>query len=158
MIAWELRCAQGIVTESPPPESPPASLEDMELFYEHLERVLLASGFLDPAQPRHLMRRLRRLFNRARLDQNELNILRGILAAIAPGSGERAWRGTSASSDSVSGERDSQGTALSSDRGSGERAWRGTSAASDRERSRQGSNAPARCDPQEAGPVPGAEP
>jgi TrmH family RNA methyltransferase len=94
LIAWELRCAQGIAVEPPPPESPPATLEDMDLFYEHLQRVLLASGFLDPAQPRNLMRRLRRLFNRARLDQNELNILRGILAAVAPGSGERNWRGT----------------------------------------------------------------
>jgi TrmH family RNA methyltransferase len=94
LIAWELRCAQGIAVESAPPESPPATLEDMDLFYEHLQRVLLATGFLDPAQPRNLMRRLRRLFNRARLDQNELNILRGILAAVAPGSGERNWRGT----------------------------------------------------------------
>ena len=93
LIAWELRYAQGVTIESPPPESPPAGVEDMDLFYEHLQRVLLASGFLDPAQPRNLMRRLRRLFNRARLDQNELNILRGILAAVAPGSGERNWHG-----------------------------------------------------------------
>ncbi|MDH3351249.1 MAG: tRNA (cytosine(32)/uridine(32)-2'-O)-methyltransferase TrmJ, partial [Gammaproteobacteria bacterium] len=38
--------------------------------------------FLDPENPRHLMRRLRRLFIRARPDQNELNILRGILTAV----------------------------------------------------------------------------
>jgi TrmH family RNA methyltransferase len=93
IIAWELRAAQGISIDSPPPEAPPASAEDMDLFYEHLERVLIASGFLDTGNPRNLMRRLRRLFNRARLDQNELNILRGILAALAPGSGERTWRG-----------------------------------------------------------------
>ena len=62
------------------------------MLYEHLERVLTISGFLDPADPRHLMRRLRRLFNRTRLDENELNILRGILAAVAPGSGERNWQ------------------------------------------------------------------
>jgi TrmH family RNA methyltransferase len=93
LIAWELRYAQGVTIESPPPESPPASIEAMDLFYDHLQRVLLASGFLDPAQPRNLMRRLRRLFNRARLDENELNILRGILAAVAPGSGERSWTG-----------------------------------------------------------------
>ena len=61
----------------------------MELFYEHFERVLLASGFLNPQNPRHLMRRLRRLFNRAQVDENELNILRGILSAVAPGSGPR---------------------------------------------------------------------
>ncbi len=93
IIAWEIRCAEGVSVDAPAPEAPPASVEDMDLFYEHLQRVLLASGFLDPGNPRNLMRRLRRLFNRARLDQNELNILRGILAAVAPGSGERAWRG-----------------------------------------------------------------
>lgn len=96
IIAWELRCAQAIATETPPPESPPATIEDMDLFYEHLQRVLLASGFLDPGNPRRLMRRLRRLFNRARLDQNEVNILRGILAAVAPGSGKREWQGVAA--------------------------------------------------------------
>lgn len=93
LIAWELRAAQGPALDTPPPEAPPATIEDMELFYEHLQRVLLASGFLDPGNPRNLMRRLRRLFNRARLDRNELNILRGILAALAPGSGARAWDG-----------------------------------------------------------------
>jgi TrmH family RNA methyltransferase len=111
VIAWELRYAQGVAIEAPPAESPPAGVEDMDLFYEHLQRVLLASGFLDPAQPRNLMRRLRRLFNRARLDENELNILRGILAALAPGSGERTWQGTASSSDSGSGERGWQGRA-----------------------------------------------
>jgi TrmH family RNA methyltransferase len=99
ILAWELRCAQGIETSAPPPEAPPAELEDLELFYEHLQRVLLASGFLDPGNPRQLMRRLRRLFNRTRLDQNELNILRGILAALAPGSGERDWQGPGRTGD-----------------------------------------------------------
>jgi len=61
----------------------------MQYFYEHLERVLLASGFLDAGNPRHLMRRLRRVFNRAELDANELNILRGMLSALQPGSGKR---------------------------------------------------------------------
>jgi tRNA C32,U32 (ribose-2'-O)-methylase TrmJ len=54
----------------------------MERFYQHLERILVEIGFLDPAKPRHLMRRLRRLFNRAQPDQNEMNILRGILTAV----------------------------------------------------------------------------
>ncbi len=93
LLAWELRAAQGVAVAGPPPESPPATVEDMELFYEHLQRVLTASGFLDPGNPRNLMRRLRRLFNRTHLDQNELSILRGILATLAPGSGERHWRG-----------------------------------------------------------------
>jgi TrmH family RNA methyltransferase len=93
IVAWELRAAQRLPVPEPPVESRPATPEEMELLYEHLERVLVASGFLDPAQPRHLMRRMRRLFNRARLDENELNILRGMLAAVAPGSGERDWTG-----------------------------------------------------------------
>jgi tRNA/rRNA methyltransferase/tRNA (cytidine32/uridine32-2'-O)-methyltransferase len=60
----------------------PATADEMERFYTHLQNVLLESGFLDPNNPRHLMRRLRRLFNRALPDQHEINILRGILSAI----------------------------------------------------------------------------
>jgi len=61
---------------------PRASSEDLERFYAHLEAVLEQVRFLDPANPRKLMRRLMRLFNRSRLDNNELNILRGILTAV----------------------------------------------------------------------------
>jgi tRNA (cytidine32/uridine32-2'-O)-methyltransferase len=53
----------------------------MELFFVHLEQTLLDIKFLNPEQPKRLMMRLRRLFNRSRPDQNEINILRGILAA-----------------------------------------------------------------------------
>jgi TrmH family RNA methyltransferase len=60
----------------------PVSSEEMQRFYRHLEAVLQQLGFLDPANPRLLMRRLIRLFNRAAPDQNEMNILRGILTAI----------------------------------------------------------------------------
>jgi tRNA (cytidine32/uridine32-2'-O)-methyltransferase len=59
-----------------------ASDEDMQRFYHHMEEVLQLIGFLDPANPRRLMRRLMRLFNRAELDHNEMNILRGILTAV----------------------------------------------------------------------------
>lgn len=59
----------------------PATLEQMEGFYDHLLRALIALGFADPDQCRKLERRLRRLFNRARPDRTELNILRGILSA-----------------------------------------------------------------------------
>ena len=53
------------------PDAPLATSEDMEHFYTHLENVLTAARFLDPDNPRHLMRRLRRLFIRAKPDQNE---------------------------------------------------------------------------------------
>ena len=65
-----------------------ASFEAIEGFYAHLERNLAASGFLDPASPRRLMERLRRLFARGRLEQEEVNILRGILSAW-DGEGDR---------------------------------------------------------------------
>ena len=59
-----------------------ANSADMEHFYEHLEETLIYLGFHDPQNPRQLMNRLRRLFNRIRPDKMEISILRGILAAI----------------------------------------------------------------------------
>ena len=58
-----------------------ASNEEIELFYAHLNQVLLETGFLNPKNPKQLMRRLRTLFNRAQMDENEINIMRGILAS-----------------------------------------------------------------------------
>jgi TrmH family RNA methyltransferase len=84
LIAYELRFAQGDFKPPKAPEWPPATADEMELFYEHLERVLLKSGFLKPDDPRHLQRKLRRIFNRARLDDHEMQIMRGILAAVEP--------------------------------------------------------------------------
>ena len=59
-----------------------ATGEDVERFYEHLERVLVAVDFHDPGNPRHLMQRIRRLFGRIRIDVMEMNILRGMLTHI----------------------------------------------------------------------------
>lgn len=69
-------------------EGKPGSSEDMQRLYQHLEEVMLEIGFLKPANPRRLMRRLMRLFNRAGLDHNELNILRGILTAVQQSRGK----------------------------------------------------------------------
>lgn len=55
------------------------TVENLERFYLHLEQTLTDIEFLDPAAPRQLMARLRRLYGRVRLDEMELNILRGIL-------------------------------------------------------------------------------
>jgi len=63
----------------------PANQEDVQRFYEHLEETLIRIDFLDPEQPRKLMRRLRRLYNRAQPDEVEINILRGILTATDKG-------------------------------------------------------------------------
>ena len=83
VLTYELRVAS-MLDEGPAfeTEAPPATGEEMEHFYKHLEQVLEEISFLDPDNPRHLMRRLRRLFIRARPDQNEVSILRGILTAI----------------------------------------------------------------------------
>lgn len=56
--------------------------EDIERFYHHLEQTLLQTGFINPHHPGQIMGRLRRLFTRARIEQQELNILRGILTSI----------------------------------------------------------------------------
>jgi TrmH family RNA methyltransferase len=82
IVTYELRAAVTAALPEYEVDAPLASSADMEHFYAHLERTLTASGFLDPDNPRHLMRRLRRLFLRARPDQNELNILRGILTSM----------------------------------------------------------------------------
>lgn len=58
------------------------SVADMEQFYSHLFDTLVDIKFMDPEKPKLLRERLRRLFNRTRPDHNEMNILRGILAAI----------------------------------------------------------------------------
>jgi tRNA (cytidine32/uridine32-2'-O)-methyltransferase len=60
-------------------DAPPATQADLERFFVHLEETLSAIGFLNPAAPRQLMQRLRRLYGRLRLDEMEVNILRGIL-------------------------------------------------------------------------------
>jgi len=83
IMAYELRvAAQGFADiELAPPDWQPVDDEQMERLFEHLEQTLLDIRFLNPRQPKRLLARLRRLFNRARPDQNEINILRGILKA-----------------------------------------------------------------------------
>ncbi len=83
VLAYELWiAASGDSVAAPDPEFPLASDAEVERFYSHLEQVLLQTGFLDPDNPRLLVSRLRRLFGRVGLDQNEVNILRGILASV----------------------------------------------------------------------------
>jgi len=86
VVAYELRMAHlGLVdgTEQPDADEPVADSESMEHFFAHLERTLIELDFLDPENPRLLMRRLRRYFGRNRPVATELNILRGILTAAS---------------------------------------------------------------------------
>jgi tRNA (cytidine32/uridine32-2'-O)-methyltransferase len=90
LLAYELFMAR----EQPQPhvqlEQPLAPAGDVEHFYSHLHQVLNEIDFED--RTGHLMERLRRLFNRAQLDRNELNILRGILSAVQGRRGQSARR------------------------------------------------------------------
>jgi TrmH family RNA methyltransferase len=70
------------VPPAPALEVPLATATEMTRLYEHVEEVLDYIDFRDRTGGGYLMARIRRLFNRARLDQNEMNILRGILTAV----------------------------------------------------------------------------
>ncbi|NQY42098.1 MAG: RNA methyltransferase [Legionellales bacterium] len=59
-----------------------AEYHEMNLFYLHLEKVLKKIRFFHSSEPKKLMLKLRRLFNRASIEKSELNILRGILKSI----------------------------------------------------------------------------
>ncbi len=83
ILAYELYVAQSL--DKPPPGETKATdrvtADDMEGLYDHTERALVDIGYLDPDAPKLLMRRVRRLLNRAQPDRAELNILRGVLNA-----------------------------------------------------------------------------
>jgi len=84
VLGYEYMLARGTLplAASKEEDGTPATAEEMERLYEHIESAALETGFLDPANPKHLMRRIRRLFNRAQPDQNEVHILRGLLSAL----------------------------------------------------------------------------
>lgn len=85
LIAYELYVARLEAEPPPAPErdAPLASPEDMERLFAHLQQVMDEADFRDRTQSgTHLMHRIRRFFNRAELDGNEVNILRGILTAV----------------------------------------------------------------------------
>jgi tRNA/rRNA methyltransferase len=67
--------------DATPFASPVATLEEVEGLISHFETVMTATGFFNPEQPGRLLPKLRRLFGRVRLEKDEINILRGILAS-----------------------------------------------------------------------------
>jgi tRNA/rRNA methyltransferase len=69
-----------LVPDAAPPRH--ATQAQVEALFEHLERALVGIGFLDPRHPKKLMPRLRRLFARARLEDEEVAILRGVCTRI----------------------------------------------------------------------------
>jgi tRNA/rRNA methyltransferase len=59
-----------------------ATHEEIERFYAHLEKELMACGFLNPAQPKRFMQRVRRMFARMQLEHEEVKILRGVVRTL----------------------------------------------------------------------------
>jgi TrmH family RNA methyltransferase len=84
LVAYELFRARGArVSAAPPGAAPLASAADMQRLFEHFAQVLQEIDFRDRTQSgTHLMSRIRRFLQRAELDENEVNILRGILTAV----------------------------------------------------------------------------
>lgn len=97
LVAYEMRLALLEVRATPLAEigyaGEPATAEQIEAMFGHLQSGLEAIGFLDPASPKKLMPRLRRLLARSGLEREEVNILRGIakhMLAATQGQGARA--------------------------------------------------------------------
>lgn len=86
VIAYEVRMAM-LAEEGELPlkeewDEPLADSADVDRMVEHLEQTMISTGFHDPENPRQTMTRLRRLFNRVRLDTSETSILRGFLSSV----------------------------------------------------------------------------
>ncbi|MFO1463958.1 MAG: RNA methyltransferase [bacterium] len=85
VIAYELFAAKARPKSGPastPAEKKPAKLESLEAMYEDLGTLLGEIGFLNKQNPKHLMRLLRQLFNRARPTDKEVRIFRGICRQV----------------------------------------------------------------------------
>ena len=83
VFAYELRVAAlGTAVAEGKPRAR-ANHEEIERFYEQLERAMVENGFLNPEHPKKLLPRMRRLFGRAQLEKEEVNILRGVIKALA---------------------------------------------------------------------------
>jgi len=85
VLAYELRLAamaqEGLDAARPPLDAcPPATHDEMERFFVHLDQTLHAIDFHKGRSGMTVMRRLRRLFLRAAPDERELRMLHGILA------------------------------------------------------------------------------
>lgn len=77
-------------------DSPPATAGEVEGFFGHFEQTLVDVNFHRRDNPRHLIARMRRLFQRARMDQMEVNILRGVLSSIQKAAGIQSGKEQSA--------------------------------------------------------------
>ncbi len=82
VVCYELLVASGQqqpISVVDKQEEPLATAKQLELFYQHLHQTLIDIDFMHPDKSNSIMRRLRRIYNRAQLDSKEVDILRGIL-------------------------------------------------------------------------------
>ena len=87
VLAYEIRMAsladeQGELPHLSEWDQPLVNAEDLENFHDHLAQTMAELDFYDPQNPKQLLTRMRRLFNRLRMDQMEVSILRGLLSAV----------------------------------------------------------------------------
>lgn len=89
LMTYEMRMALSEAGQPPEWSEPLATVDEVESLMAHIERATTATGFYNPANPKRLMPRLRRMFGRIALEKDEVNILRGMLSLFekpAPGS------------------------------------------------------------------------
>ncbi len=79
VVCYELFQAS---TSTREPSVKTASSEQVETMYEHMEKTLLEIGFLEPDNPKRIMRTLRRLFGRSQMEERDVRILQGIWSRI----------------------------------------------------------------------------
>jgi tRNA/rRNA methyltransferase len=84
VACYELAIAAAMFGIPERPRRTPATGADLEALHARLNQVLVASGFLDPAEPGRLDERMRRLAARLDLESEEIAILHGMLASLAP--------------------------------------------------------------------------
>ncbi|MDR1057271.1 MAG: RNA methyltransferase [Coxiellaceae bacterium] len=82
LIVYEIKIANQINTNIDTHQIALADTNEIQSFYQHLQQTLLAIRFLYPDNQKSIMAKLKRLFNRTRLEKTEINIFRGILTAI----------------------------------------------------------------------------
>jgi len=92
IIAYEVRMAFLQSQELAQPEfaeSPYPLVDDLERFYQHMEQLMIGSGFIREGNPGQVMSKMRRLYTRARPERDELNILRGMLSSLEKSRGAK---------------------------------------------------------------------
>ncbi len=89
LAAYEMMLAANAFGIANSPPRPASAIGEVEGFLQHLEDAAVAADFLDPAEPKRFMTRMRRLFMRARMEPEEVAILRGVLAALMKKSSAR---------------------------------------------------------------------